>query len=222
MSHPARGPRMGIDGKANAAWRRTNGARTGTYLNEASRMSLPLLALWIAMVALIGGCTTPGEPQSRRESPWYQVVVEPTQNDSDRALRFYDRLLKLKGAELAQELDIARQAFEKDKSELNRVQLAMLLSLPGTSFRDDHTAYNLLQPFARDKGFETSVLRPLAVLLYMELAELRRLDEALQQQTAKTRDEQRRAEALQQKLEAILEMEMKMIEREQAAPPRRR
>ena len=35
-------------------------------------------------------------------------------------------------------------------------------------------------------------------------------------------DEQRRAEALQQKLEALLQMEMKMIEREQAAQPKKR
>jgi hypothetical protein len=73
-----------------------------------------------------------------------------------------------------------------------------------------------------DKRYENSVLRPLAVMLHLQLTELKRLDEALQQQTAKAREEQRRADALQQKLEAILEMEMKMIEREQAAPPPKR
>jgi hypothetical protein len=51
--------------------------------------------------------------------------------------------------------------------------------------------------------------------------ELRRVDDALLTQSAKLRDEQRRAEALQQKLEALLEMEMKMMEREQSAQPAR-
>jgi len=94
-----------------------------------------------------------------------------------------------------------------------------------------------------DKSYENSVLRPLALMLHTqlselkqldealqqqtaktkeELSELKRLDEALQQQTAKAKEEQRRADALQQKLEAILDMEMKMIEREQTTPPKRR
>ena len=54
-----------------------------------------------------------------------------------------------------------------------------------------------------------------------ELLELRRADEALQQQSARLKEEQRRAEALQQKLEAILDMEMKMIEREQNLPKKK-
>jgi hypothetical protein len=157
-----------------------------------------------------------------RRDPWYQAVVEPMQNDDARALRFHEDLLKLKGAELARELESTRQDFEKDKSELNRVRLAMLLSLPGTGFRDDQAALNLLQPFLNDKRYENSVLRPLALVLHTQLSELKRLDDALQQQAAKTREEQRRADALQQKLEAILDMEMKMIEREQTTPPKRR
>ena len=57
--------------------------------------------------------------------------------------------------------------------------------------------------------------------LRLEDIELRRNDEALQQQTAKLKEEQRRAEALQQKLDAILDMEMKMIEREQNLPKKK-
>ena len=51
--------------------------------------------------------------------------------------------------------------------------------------------------------------------------ELRRSDEALQQQTGKLKEEQRRTEALQQKLDAILDMEMKMIEREKNLPKKK-
>ena len=184
----------------------------------------------VVLATLLGGCVSPTEPNTRRD-PWYQAVVEPLQGDDTRALHFYDDALKLKGVELARKLESTRQEFEKDKSELNRLQLAILLSLPGTGFRDDAAALNLVQPFLNDKRHENSALRPLALMLHSQLSELKRLDEhlsevkrleeALQQQTAKTREEQRRADALQQKLEAILEMEMKMIEREQAAPPKR-
>jgi hypothetical protein len=178
----------------------------------------------VVLATLLGGCVAATEPNTRRD-PWYQAVVEPLQGDDTRVLHFYDNALKLKGVELARKLESTRQEFEKDKSELNRLQLAILLSLPGTGFRDDAAALNLVQPFLNDKRHENSALRPLALMLHSQLSELKpedkRLEEALQQQTAKTREEQRRADALQQKLEAILEMEMKMIEREQAAPPKR-
>jgi hypothetical protein len=158
------------------------------------------------------------------------------QSDPDRIARFYGQLLTMKGNELAGELETIRGLFEKDKSELNRLQLALLLSFPGTTFRDDNAALALLYPFIKEKGREGSTLRPLAIWLHSELLELRRTnealqqqgatlkeelrrtDEALQQQAAKLKEEQRRAEALQQKLEAILDMEKKMIEREQNLP----
>jgi hypothetical protein len=203
-------------------------------------MIRPYVASVVVLATLLGGCMAATEPNTRRD-PWYQAVVEPVKADDARALHFYDNALKLKGPELARKLESTRQEFEKDKSELNRLQLAMLLSLPGTGFRDDPAALNLVQPFLNDKRHENSALRPLALMLHSQLSELKRLDEqrselkrldeqrselkrleeALQQQTAKTREEQRRADALQQKLEAIMEMEMKMIEREQAAPPKR-
>jgi len=144
------------------------------------------------------------------------------QDNDARALRFYENALKLKEAELARELDSTRQEFAKHKSELNRVRLAMLLSLPGSGIRDDQGALNLVLPLVKDKRYENSVLRPLALVLHAQLSELKRLDEAVQQQTARAKEEQRRADALQQKLEAILDMEMKMIEREQTAPPPKR
>ena len=168
-----------------------------------------------------------------------QSVVGPTQSDPDRIARFYDSLLKMKGNELATELEAIRKSFEGEKSDLSRLLLALLLSLPGTNFRDDNAAIALLNPFLSDKVWEASTLRPLALWLNSALLELRlteetsqqltaklkeelrRTDEALLQQAAKLKEEQRRAEALQLKLDAILDMEMKMIEREQNIPKKK-
>jgi len=173
-------------------------------------------------VIVVSGCAPADNKTTRPDTPLYRAVVEPpAQSDSDRIIRFYDRLLQIKGIELARELESSRDAFEKDKSELNRLQLALLLSLPGTNFRDDNTALALLGTLVKDKGQEGSSLRPLAIWLNSELLELRRSDDALQQQTARLKEEQRRVEALQQKLDAILEMEMKMIEREQNLPKKK-
>ncbi|MBI3528034.1 MAG: hypothetical protein HY067_08685 [Betaproteobacteria bacterium] len=179
------------------------------------------MAMVVPVVVIVAACAPADSKSTRRDGPWYQAVVEPMQSDPDRIARFYDRLLTLKAHELAGELDATRQSFEKDGSELNRLQLALLLSLPGASFRDDNAAIALLHAFVKDKGREGSTLRPLAILLQSELLELRRTEEALQQQSAKLKEEQRRVEALQQKLEAILDMEMKMIEREQNLPKKK-
>ena len=177
---------------------------------------------WGVLAALaVAACTPVVSKTTHPDTSWYRTVEEPVPSDSDRIVRFYDLLLTMKGVELAGELEAVRRSFEQDKSELNRLQLALLLSLPGTNFRDDNAAVALLNPFMKDKHQEGSTLRPLAVWLHTELLELRRTDEALQQQVAKLKEEQRRTEALQQKLDAILDMEMKMIEREQNLPKKK-
>ena len=194
---------------------------------------------WVLLTTVVTACAPVDSRIERPGTPWYRTVPEPMPSDSDRVIRFYDRLLAMKGNELAGELEVTRKSFEKDKSELNRMQLALLVSLPGTTFRDDSAALTLLGPFVKDKGQDGSTLRPLAIWLHSELLELRRIDEtmqlqaaklkeelrhsdeALQQQTIKLKDEQRRTEALQQKLDAILDLEMKMIEREQNLPKKK-
>ena len=191
---------------------------------------------WLILAVMVAACAPVDSKSTRHDTPWGRSVVE---SDSDRIARFYDRLLKMKGTELAGELEMIRRSFENDRSDLNRLQLALLLSLPGTGFRDDNAALALLSPFLKDGGREGSTLRPLAIWLHSELLELRRSDEALQQQAAKLKEElrrsdealqqqvvklkeeQRRAEALQQKLDAILDIEMKMIEREQNLPKKK-
>ncbi len=176
-----------------------------------------LMALLAAAIAF--GCTIVGPPGSQH--PWF-APAEPVKSEADRMLEFYGRVATLKGQELAREFDAARKAFEAEHNEGNRVRLAILLSLPSASFRDDGAALGLLQPWLRDKRNESSALRPVALMIHGYLIEVRRSDEQLQTQNVRLRDEQRRAEALQQKLEALLEMEMKMIQREQSAQPRKR
>jgi hypothetical protein len=193
----------------------------------------------VCTAALVAACAPVGSNTTRPETPWYRSVVEPTESDSDRIISFYDRLLTMERDKLAGELQMVRKSFEKERSDFNRLQLAILLSLPDTSFRDDNAALALLAPFVNEAQGDDSKLRPLALWLRSELLELRRADEALQtqtakakeeqlradealqQQTAKAKDEQRRADTLQQKLEAILDMEMKMMEREQLPPKKK-
>lgn len=182
----------------------------------------------LLLAAALSGCQTAQDKGAQQdkdaqsETHWYQAVVEQPLRDTDRALKYYQRLLETNAPEFAEELVNKRRSFEQDKTELDRLQLAMLLSFPGTGFRDDNAAIALLQPLARGKEGANSSLRSLAALLYNGLADLRRAEEVLQQQAGRLKEEQRRADALQNKLEALLEMEMRMLEREQASPPKNR
>lgn len=247
VRHPARGPAMaGIDGQAHAASRLPGVLRNVAEVLEAARVSgsatdnlsgakglvierlksfvRPMPSSWLpilVLATLLSGCPAVTEQNARNER-WYDSVVEPLQSDNDRALRFYDHIIHLKGADLGRELATAKREFEKEKSGLNRIQLAMLLSLPGAQFRDDHAAAGLLQPFFKDKNLEGSTLRPLALILNGQLIETRKLEDAIVLQAAKTKEEQRKSEVLQQKLEALLEMEMKMLEREQTIPTKKK
>jgi hypothetical protein len=196
---------------------------------------LGMMTVSVAVTA----CAAVDRQTASHDVPGCETVVVPMQSEADRVAGFYDRIFTLKADELAGELDLTRQSFETEKSDISRLQLALLLSLPGASFRDENTAIALLHPFTRDKGRENSTLRPLAIWLHSELVELRRTEEnlqqqaarfkeeqkrsedILQQQAAKLKDEQHRSEALQQKLEAILDMEMKLIEREQNLPKKK-
>lgn len=174
----------------------------------------------IMLIALfLAGCETAKAP--RRDLSWIPPA-DATLSDVERLLEYHQRATTLRGPELAREYDRARLEFERGGSDLQRMRLALMLSTPGAAFRDDSAAIGLLQPILKDRGPKESHLRPLAQLLQSYVLELRRTEDALQAQSTKLREEQRRAEALQQKLEALLEMEMKMIEREQSAQPRRR
>ncbi|MEX0960378.1 MAG: hypothetical protein WDZ63_13945 [Burkholderiales bacterium] len=174
-------------------------------------------SLFVVLIFL-AGCAADGTGRGRIWLPG----ADSEQADVERMLEYYDRIARLKGSELAKEYESARNEFEKQQTESNRMQLAMLLSLPQAGFRDDTSALGLVQAWTRDRSLAESHLRPLALLLQNHLTESLRVTEALQMQSVRLRDEQRKAEAFQQKLEALLEMEMKMIEREQAAQPKRR
>ena len=208
--------------------------------------------LWLCatLAGVLAGCAA---VDSKPGTPWYRSVVEPMVSDNDRLARYYEQLLRKKDVELAIELETMRAVFQRDRSDLHRIQLAVLLSYPGARFRDDNAAVALLDPLVKDTGGEDSVVRPLGIWLRSQLLELRRAEEISQHQTAKLKEdlrrseeigarlkeelrrsdesaqqsgaklkeEQRRSDALQLKLEAILDMEMKMIEREQNLPKKK-
>ena len=80
----------------------------------------------------------------------------------------------------------------------------MLLSLPGTPFADEAKAAGLLEPLVSEGARQRGPMQQFAGLLHAQISERVR--------------EQRRATQLKEQLDALKDVERKIIEREPARP----
>ncbi len=106
-------------------------------------------------------------------------------------------------ADAGQEMRQALQPRGGADDNCNRLRLALLLSKPGTAFRDDAEAAGLLADFLADPANAQHPQRALAALLADELAERRQLlarQGALEQSLAR---ERQRAKALTKELKQL-------------------
>lgn len=153
----------------------------------------------------------PPRPEVRPEPPPPSPPPEAVPTDVERLLVQSESVRRMQSPEAARELEQARQAFNRAKTDYNRMQLALLSLLSNTGGRDDARALALLEPLLKDlpKEKSGSGLRALAALVYNQITEERRIDE-------KMKEEQKRADALQQKLDALKEVEKSLLDREQS------
>jgi Holliday junction resolvase RusA-like endonuclease len=108
--------------------------------------------------------------------------------------------------------------FEQQKKELlqnnqnkgdltSRIKIAMIYGLPNSKLRDTNKAQALLDELARDKNLDGD-RKILTLIMRDYITENNKLG-------IKVRDEQKRADTLQQKLEDLKNIEKMMLEREQ-------
>ena len=121
----------------------------------------------------------------------------------EQLLRYFQRIRKLTGAELAREQNNARRTYTRQPSDFQRVQLAMALSPPNAAAGDQARALELLDAVARNPN---SGLHGLAFLMSVYLRDQRRLENG--------------ALGLQQKLDDLKSMEKALLERERAGAKR--
>lgn len=119
-------------------------------------------------------------------------------------LAYYVKLRKLGSTELLREQDTARRALLRSRSDGNRMRYALALAVPGAPAADENRALEALEPLTRNAA---SPLHGLALLLTNSLQEQRRLDA--------------QAQGLQQKLDAMLELERNMTGRDGGVPRKR-
>jgi len=148
----------------------------------------------VGCLVLLAGCAELQEVETPKPAP--AMPAERPISDVESLLLYHRHIGKLDEIQLSREYDIARRAYTRERSEFNRVRLAMLLGLPNTAQSNNARALELLDPVAKKEGGEFSAL---AALLATQLRERQRLDAS--------------AQDLQQKLDALKSLERSMMER---------
>ena len=118
--------------------------------------------------------------------------VRPAVSDSETLLAYVDLVRKLPAAEYAKELDAVRKLYARTRTDVIRMRYAILLSAPSAGTGEEARALELLDPLV--KSADTG-LRALATLLSAQI------------------QEQRKAQGLQQKLDALMSLDKSMLER---------
>jgi|MudIll2142460700_1097286.scaffolds.fasta_scaffold359906_2 hypothetical protein len=196
------------------------------------------LACMLACALLMSGCVPPHKrpitPPPQAESPPPQpprpaapepppaAVAEPPApapapqpkvSDAERLLYYYEYVSKLRAEQMAQEAERNQKFYTQNRTDFALMQLVIIRAVPSASAKERTQALELLGPYLKDSRERGSDLRPLAVLLNGMLAEQQRLEAEIQQQGSKLKEEARRNEELNQKLDALIETERKILER---------
>ncbi len=129
------------------------------------------------------------------------ATVERSKEETEvlSLLAYYRGLFGLSAEDLKREYQGVSQSFVRDHSELGRLKLALLLSIPGASWRDDARLQVLLEGSSSRMAETDSPRRQFVFLLQKWAGERQR--------------EQRRADELQQKLDALLTIEKNLRKR---------
>lgn len=161
-----------------------------------------LAALLVCLfMTLSGGCALLKPPA---EAYWLDPQGPRPSSDAVSLLHYSLYVRNLGGKQLAEETERVRQAHAAEKTDFRLLQYAMALSVPAASAADQRRALQLLDPLARGEDGRGSELRALASLMRAQLAEHRRLEDG-------SHTQQRRADDLEKKLEALKDIEKSLL-----------
>ena len=153
----------------------------------------------------------PTEPPASAPAQPPAPPTPPPQTDA--ALRdllaFNDRARQLSPQDLAAEM---ARLNDEPPGPRSTLQLALLLGQTRSN-GDIARALALLEPLLRSTAPEAAPWQPLARLLASRFAEQRRLEEQIERQNQQARDNQRKLEQLNDKLEALKAIERNLTTR---------
>lgn len=190
-------------------------------------MGGPPSTLWgLAAVAALVGCMVPAPKQPTTSPPVVVEAAEPEPappppapprrvSDSERLLYYYEYVLALSPEQVARESERTQRFFGQHRSEFALMQLVLLRCLPAAPPKERAQALETLGLYLKETRDRPSELRPFALMLNNLLLEQQRQDAELQAQAQKLKEEAKRYDELKQKLDALVETERKMLERNQ-------
>lgn len=179
------------------------------------RTTIALIALY---AAALGGCAHPEQRAAPARGVWDNLSTLsglPRGADAVEVLAYFQHIKTLPATALAAENAAAAQALSKQRSDSNRLKLALLLLLPNTAFKDEARAAALADEVLNNKAADTPHLKNLALLIAAVANEQKRQEERFLQLAQKQKDDEKRADALQQKLDALKSIEKDLIKREE-------
>jgi hypothetical protein len=134
------------------------------------------------------------------------IKLPEDQEQSLALLADMTRAANASAEDLRKDFVAAQGLFNKDKTNVNRLRYAWLSALMGPAAGDDARLQGLLEPLvAKAGGFASShPLRSIADVLLVQIGERAR----------QLREEQKRGDALQQKLDALKAIEKQLLDRE--------
>jgi len=156
---------------------------------------------------------SPPPPPVAPEQPAPPAPLPQRVSDAERLLHYYDYIAGLPPDELAREQERTMRFYGQHRSEFALLQLVLLRCQPTATAREREQAVEMLSSYLKETEDRPSELRPFGVMLNNLLTEQQRQEAELQAQAQKLRDEARRSEELQQKLDALVETERKLLER---------
>lgn len=165
------------------------------------------------LLASLAACSNmPASPSHKAAAGWSPPLIVTSQ--VEELMLYYDYLHKQPAAELLKEYDKARQSLAQSRTDVNRVRVALLLVLPNAPFHDTTAALGLLNELAKETKTASPGLRGLAGMMAMLIAEQQRANNNVEDLSQKLKDEQKRADELQGKVEGIKNMEKNLIRRD--------
>ena len=179
------------------------------------------LAVGMTALALVGcansykNATTGGNPGVAGSAknldcvPTVEKVMPAPgiKNETDGLIDYYLTMRKSPKEKVTREYADANRATQATPNALNRIKLALLLSLPVTSVQDSARASILLQDTIKEEKDDEIALRNFATLLQSQIYKESRHDENMQ----RAREDQRRLESLATKQdEAIQALTIKL------------
>lgn len=182
-------------------------------MSRSAYLVLPLLATFLA-------ACSPVTLRGSGNQYWLKSSSAVILTTTDSLIAYHAYVRSLSSAEWNRESEQVREAVQKDGSEFQRLRLAIVMAVPITGPREHARAMQQLEQLERETQKQNnSSLYGLIVVLKAELAERRRLEDAL-------REESRKLDDMGQKIDALKAIERNLLERNPpptpTAPPRKR